>query len=373
MGADVKADAGARRAKNRTGLLPRWGWLLLGLSTVILLGGLGLAVFWGPDQLVVQGKASPDAYLKALTDTRATLVQVVGGVAVALGVVVGLLTLVHNREQLQRSQLQHEETLDANQKALEQTLSFNRESLTRTLDVTERGQFTERFSRAIEQLGRSGQNDVDLRLGGIYALEQIARESATWSSPVVEVLAAFVRQHVTGKPEPEGTTVKEQEHNLWVGPSQGRFGIPPADIEAALSVLSRRDRTTDKTLADFSYADFCRLHFPTGSDLRQSNFSHARMQFASLYAVDLRNCSFVETDLRGAFLDRADLRATRFFRGRLDAADLKNARLDGASFQMCDLSGVLNVTIDQLKLARFDRFTRLPENIDLTALDRSLE
>src|SRR4051812_24926990 len=37
------------------------------------------------------------------------------------------------------------------------------------------GQLTERFTRAIDQLGSTS---LDVRLGGIYALERIARDSA---------------------------------------------------------------------------------------------------------------------------------------------------------------------------------------------------
>ncbi len=44
----------------------------------------------------------------------------------------------------------------------------------RTLQVNQEGQITERFSRAIEHLG---DDRLAVRLGGIYALERIARDS----------------------------------------------------------------------------------------------------------------------------------------------------------------------------------------------------
>ena len=55
------------------------------------------------------------------------------------------------------------------------------------------GQITERFTRAIEQLGATnddGSPKLELRLGAIYALERIARESATDHGPVMEILTA---------------------------------------------------------------------------------------------------------------------------------------------------------------------------------------
>src|SRR4051794_33235111 len=54
------------------------------------------------------------------------------------------------------------------------------------------GQLTERFTRAIDQLGSKS---LDVRLGGIYALERIARDSADDHPQVIEVLTAYVRAH----------------------------------------------------------------------------------------------------------------------------------------------------------------------------------
>ncbi len=44
----------------------------------------------------------------------------------------------------------------------------------RTVELTEQGQVTDRYAKAIEQLG-SGR--LDVCIGGIYALERIARDS----------------------------------------------------------------------------------------------------------------------------------------------------------------------------------------------------
>jgi hypothetical protein len=57
------------------------------------------------------------------------------------------------------------------------------------LEVAEQGHITERYTKAIEQLGS---DKLDVRLGGIYALEQIAVDSRRDHPTVVEVLSAFV-------------------------------------------------------------------------------------------------------------------------------------------------------------------------------------
>ena len=51
---------------------------------------------------------------------------------------------------------------------------------------------TDRYTKAIEQLG-SGK--LDIRLGGIYAPERIAHDSPRDHPTVLEVLAAFIREH----------------------------------------------------------------------------------------------------------------------------------------------------------------------------------
>src|SRR6266480_4223544 len=44
-------------------------------------------------------------------------------------------------------------------------------------NLTNRGQITDRFGKAIDQLGQEGLDKIGLRLGGIYALERIMKDS----------------------------------------------------------------------------------------------------------------------------------------------------------------------------------------------------
>jgi excisionase family DNA binding protein len=80
------------------------------------------------------------------------------------------------------------------------------------LQVNREGQITERFTRAIDQLGATdeatGKPRLEIRLGGIYALERIARDSPKRDySTVMEVLTAYVRENTTQAPGPsEGSS-----------------------------------------------------------------------------------------------------------------------------------------------------------------------
>ncbi|MBI2881185.1 MAG: hypothetical protein HYY21_06330 [Candidatus Tectomicrobia bacterium] len=59
-------------------------------------------------------------------------------------------------------------------------------------ETATRHSVSDAFTRAIEQLGN--QESLEVRLGGIYALERIARDSRRDHWPIMEVLTAFVRE-----------------------------------------------------------------------------------------------------------------------------------------------------------------------------------
>src|SRR5829696_1127253 len=84
----------------------------------------------------------------------------------------------------------------------------------RTLQVNREGQITERFTRAIEQLGAThddNSKNLELRLGGIYALERIARESEEDHWSIMEVLTAYVWQHSPRVWRPEEAQQAEED------------------------------------------------------------------------------------------------------------------------------------------------------------------
>jgi hypothetical protein len=81
-------------------------------------------------------------------------------------------------------------------------------------------QAADRFRAATGQLGEEGGDKLSIRLGGIYALQQLMRDSPDDKAMVVEVLCAFIRTHA---PRAES-------------PSAVARSSPP-DIRAALSVV----------------------------------------------------------------------------------------------------------------------------------------
>jgi hypothetical protein len=121
-------------------------------------------------------------FLKAQNDVRTTLLQGLAGLAVLLGAFVTFRQLRVSRQQLEATR----EQLQQNREQLQQNLEMSRAEL----HVIREGQITERFTRAIEHLG-SGLDKLDIVIGGVYALERIAKDSSADRTAIIEILTAY--------------------------------------------------------------------------------------------------------------------------------------------------------------------------------------
>jgi len=208
----------------------------------------------------------------------------------------------------------------------------------RNFVLSREGQVTDRYTKAIEQLGSE---KLDVRIGGIYALERIARDSAKDHPTVIEVLTAFIREHShEQRPEPEPFT----------------WQTPRPDVQAALTVVGRRDAKRDIRRVDLSRADLggadlrnaflggrivtrgpTTTYFP-GADLSGADLSNAGLNSAFLRDADLSTAKLTSADLTGAQLGGAKLLLADLFGAELkdarslDTATFGGAKLDGASW-----------------------------------------
>jgi hypothetical protein len=192
-----------------------WVWVLIGPTA---LAGIILAVWKLPVLLYGDvSQASDDARLQAASSFRTAIVAGLAGLAA-----LGSLAMA-----------------------------------SRTYRLTQQGQLTDRYTKAIEQLGS---DKPDVRLGGIYALERIAKDSAYDRATIAEVLTAFIRGRAPWPParpdQPgEDTPIKEI---LFL-----RYRAP--DDQAALTVLGRQPSMTESQPLNLSDTDLRRadLVMPT--------------------------------------------------------------------------------------------------------------
>jgi uncharacterized protein YjbI with pentapeptide repeats len=192
----------------------------------------------------------------------------------------------------------------------------------RQVNVNRQGQITERFTRAIDQLGSTKD---DVQVGGVYSLERIANDSPDDRRTVQAVLAAVVRAHApwpVGAPNgPQHPSPTVDEGLLWL-----HYRAPA--VQAAMIVLGRRPRSADELQL-----------FLGRVDLRAAFLHSARLSYANIRHANLARSQMPRVDLVGADLDDTDLRQTKLQDARLTGANLQQAYLQEAHLQRADLRG----------------------------------
>ena len=214
------------------------------------------------------------------------------------------------------------------------------EAAQRTVELTEQGRVTGRYAKAIEQLA-SGQ--LDVRIGGIYALERIARDSPRDHPTIMEVLAAFIREHS-----------REQ----WPPAEPGAESPAPTtrpDVQAAATVIGRRSVGYDSQPIDLRAANLARAveigadlngADLNGADLTRANLAQEKLAGANLFVADL-----TRANLPGVDLTRATLFGAYLHSANLTGADLADASLFGASLTGANLTGA---DLSDVNLTRAD-------------------
>lgn len=255
---------------------------------------------WAPPLLVGERGLDPKDQVAAESDARGALISAVGGVVLMAGL---LFTA-------------------------------------RTYQSTREGQVTDRYSAAVDQLGSK---ETAVRLGGLFALERIAVDSARDRRTIIDILAALVRH----------------THLVSGG------GPPAAEVVAALSVLSRLPGSDESRVIDLRGSDLRGLRLTTlrlagadltgamldgaqipGADLRWAVLDRVTGSKATLTGADLRHAVATGARFPGAYLDQIDLRDAEFHGGEFDAsslrgldarkATLESVHLDLAQMQAAD-------------------------------------
>jgi hypothetical protein len=225
----------------------------------------------------------------------------------------------------------------------------------RTFRMNRIAQITERYTRAIDQVGEADKEEV--RLGGVYALGHIAHESRDYYSTVADVLTTLIRRDTP------------RLHNE----------VPPLDDEvtlrlrkptaqSALDVLAnelsggqRRDRRLNLTYANLRRANLGNARFSTPPDFKGCDLSRAFLD-----GGDFSGARFSEATLRATAVARATLFGAEIRHAELAAnfafSDLRKSHLQGS-----DLEQASNLETADLRGATADQDTRWPQGFDAAA------
>lgn len=274
------------------------------LAAVFLGGLLSVCTVFGPAWIVGGGPGLTRAdRLNAENDVRSTLLQGLGGLLALGGVTLGALVTLRQ-------------------------VRANRE-----------GHSIELFTKAIDLLAS---DQVEVRHGGVYALERLSGLDDSYRGMAHALLTAFVCRHAPwSRGTPESGLPPER------APLQGGLAD---DVAAALAVLSRgkmvvAGNSSELERVDLRHAELSKYSFPSacfkhsnlnGANLSGANLSGANLAGATLSDTLLRKTDLSGADLTGADLTRADLSGADLDRAILLGADLTNAKLSDIS-----LSGVV--------------------------------
>ena len=178
------------------------------------------------------------------------------------------------------------------------------------------------------------------------------------------MLATFVREHAAVRNNP---ALQEQPRRL------------AADTQTALDVIGRRrhcDQDGESQRLDLRGTELRRANL-AGAKFAGAILSEARLEGANLTGVRLEDAILREAhldhaNLTEAVLERSFLLNASLKEAHLGAANLREAYVGGTSFDDADLlgadlTGAVNLTWDQIKTAKKDNRTRLPDYLRFPA------
>jgi Pentapeptide repeats (8 copies) len=206
--------------------------------------------------------------LKARNDARGSLFQAISAIVFLATVFMGLRQYAVTQAQTRLSQHQADQNAQ---------LSYE-------------GLVTERFTQV---LGLLGSEKLAVRVGGIYALERIARDSPTDRKAVRDVLIAYLRSD-SHRPPPHNDVAEDLP---WLA-------ISAPDRQAAFTVLA------------------------SGRSIRDWGDETVELNSVDLRKASLRQGHLEGFDLAGADMRGSDLRGARLEGARLEGANLTGARAD---------------------------------------------
>jgi uncharacterized protein YjbI with pentapeptide repeats len=315
----------------------RWlGWSLAGVAgAAVLTTALWFCIAVLPQRLYpplsnadlaglspADQAARREGRAKLQNDARTALLQGLAALLVLSGAGIGAAVTLRQvrigREQLEQAR---------------QQARRSDKRVRKQIAVAQEGQITERFTRAVDQLGQPGPDRLDVRLGGIYALERIAQDSPTHRLAVVEILTAFIRSHAPWPPRLPGQYRADAPIDEL--PS---LQTRAPDIQAGLTVIGRRPTHEDDPGLDLMKTDLREANLG-GANLTRAGLARTNLTKAWLSRADLTKALLDGAVLTGAQLTEANLTGAQLFQADLTKAWLSRADLTEAWLKFANLTG----------------------------------
>ena len=211
-------------------------------------------------------------------------------------------------------------------------------TLERQVATAQLGQITERFTRAIDQLGAVRPDNTpapEIRAGGVRSLERIAGESPEDFWPILDILSAYLRSESDTPPlEADGEALEQLEERAHT--TRDRM-----DVAFAIEAIGRlwpRDRDWVPTPLSLAFVFAPQIALPA-KNLQRANLESAYLERADLEGANLGGAELVGANLSGTRLQRAELVGANLSGARLQRAELVGASLEGSELLSAHLAG----------------------------------
>jgi len=236
---------------------------------------------------------------------------------------------------------------------------------------------SERFAKAVEHIGSTA---LEIRIGGMFSLQQLAEASNQDCWMAQQILSSFVRNKAK-KSTAVSTQLAEDVHcalkvlgkinNIRDIDAGSNDKILLNDISLIGASLVESDfRLTDFQMSNLLQTDLRNAHLEqsnfAGADLTGSNLSLAKLQKADLHGLtSAESARFIGANLKGANLEHANLANSDF-----TCADLSDAKLSGTILRGTILKGAklrtsTGLSKEQLKEAITDETTLCPTELSV--------
>ena len=206
------------------------------------------------------------------------------------------------------------------------------------VNVAEQSHITDRISKAVEQLGaektvkrvlkdadgnpvfdidgitpktvETTEPNIEVRLGGIYALERISKDSLPDHIQIMEILCAYIRENAPA------ASLDPTELLL-------KTAIPRNDIQAVITILARCGVHQNKL-------EFRAKH---RLDLSRTNLDGIDFKAGDFTAALFHRCRFEAANFSGC-----DLTGTQFNGSLMNFCEFQNCKIVGTSFDRVTIS-----------------------------------
>ena len=228
--------------------------------------------------------------------------------------------------------LRSEENTRQNEIANEQSKTANRQA-----ETAEQGLITDRINKAVENLGKSenGFPVIEARIGAIYALERIAKDSERDHVPIMELFCAYIR-----------TNSSNDTKDIKTKPLR-------EDIRVILNIIRRRSEWEQGKN---------RLKTERTKKMRL-NFFNCYLKSTELQHANLSNANFYKANLQNAWLNGANLRRVRLLGVNINNAKLTGAKTNGAHARSGNFSGCQTLNQKQIDVMFLGKKVILPEGL----------